>query len=114
MISYGKQTIEKDDIEAIIDVLNGDWLTQGPAIDLFEKDLCDYFGSQYACAVSNGTAALHLAAIALGWSKGDIILTTPITFLAIVVLVKKFVRVGNLLPNLLYLTLLANSLLLNE
>lgn len=82
MISYGKQTIEKDDIEAIIDVLNGDWLTQGPAIDLFEKDLCDYFGSQYACAVSNGTAALHLAAIALGWSKGDIILTTPITFLA--------------------------------
>ncbi len=82
MISYGKQTIEKDDIEAIIDVLNGDWLTQGPAIDLFEKDLCDYFGSKYACAVSNGTAALHLAAIALGWSKGDIILTTPITFLA--------------------------------
>ena len=69
MISYGKQTIEKDDIEAIVDVLNGDWLTQGPAIDLFEKDLCDYFGSEYACAVSNGTAALHLAAIALGWSK---------------------------------------------
>tara|TARA_B100001094_G_C18165620_1_gene791884 strand:+ start:904 stop:2067 length:1164 start_codon:yes stop_codon:yes gene_type:complete len=82
MISYGKQTIEKDDIEAIIDVLNGDWLTQGPAIDLFEKDLCGYFGSKHACAVSNGTAALHLAAIALGWSKGDIILTTPITFLA--------------------------------
>jgi perosamine synthetase len=82
MISYGKQTIDKDDIDAIINVLKGDWLTQGPAIDLFEQDLCDYFGSKYACAVSNGTTALHLAALALGWSKGDIILTTPITFLA--------------------------------
>ena len=82
MISYGKQTIEKDDIEAIIDILNGDWLTQGPAVNQFEQDLCDYYGSKYACAVSNGTAALHLAALALEWSKGDIVLTTPITFLA--------------------------------
>ncbi|QTA87897.1 UDP-4-amino-4,6-dideoxy-N-acetyl-beta-L-altrosamine transaminase [Desulfonema magnum] len=80
--SYGKQYIEKDDIQAVIDVLKSDWLTQGPTIGNFEKLLCEKLGSSYATAVANGTAALHLMALALGWMKGDVVLTTPITFLA--------------------------------
>ena len=82
MISYGKQSIDQSDIDAIVKVLKGDWLTQGPAIKTFENDIKDYFGSNYACAVANGTAALHLTGLALGWQKGDTIITTPITFLA--------------------------------
>ena len=82
MISYGRQSIDQSDIDAVVDVLNGDWLTQGPAVETFENDLKSYFGSAYACTVSNGTAALHLAGIALDWKEGDIVLTTPISFLA--------------------------------
>lgn len=82
MISYGKQTIDQSDIDAIIEVLKGDWLTQGPAVDHFENNLCEYFKSDYACAVSSGTAALHLTALALNWKPGDIVITSPITFLA--------------------------------
>ena len=82
MISYGKQSIDQGDIDAAIRVLKGDWLTQGPAVKNFETDLKNYFGANYACAVANGTAALHLTALALEWRPGDIIITTPITFLA--------------------------------
>ena len=82
MISYGKQTIDQSDIDSVIKILKSDWLTQGPAVENFENDLKNIFGSKYACAVSNGTAALHLVAKVLNWSSGDIILTTPITFLA--------------------------------
>jgi len=82
MISYGKQTINQADIDAVVEVLKGNWLTQGPAISIFENNLKRYFGSKHACAVSNGTAALHLAGLALGWEQGDIIITTPLTFLA--------------------------------
>jgi perosamine synthetase len=82
MISYGKQSIEQDDIDVVVKVLKGDWLTQGPDVKLFENDLQRYFGAGYSCVVSNGTAALHLTGIALGWQPGDIIITTPITFLA--------------------------------
>jgi len=82
MISYGKQSIDKSDIDSVIDVLNSDWLTQGPAVKTFENDLNHYFGSKYCCAVSNGTAALHLTGLALDWQVGDIIITSPITFLA--------------------------------
>ena len=82
MISYGKQTIDQDDIMAVIEILRGDWLTQGPAVEQFESDLKSYFGSNHACVVSNGTAALHLAGLALGWKKGDIVITSPLTFLA--------------------------------
>jgi UDP-4-amino-4,6-dideoxy-N-acetyl-beta-L-altrosamine transaminase len=82
MISYGKQSISKTDIDAVIEVLKGDWLTQGLAVDKFENDLKNYFGAKHVCAVSNGTAALHLVGLALGWKPGDIILTSPITFLA--------------------------------
>ena len=82
MISYGKQSIDQSDIDAVIEVLKSDWLTQGPKVEAFENDLKSYFGSKYACAVSNGTAALHLTGIALGWKEGDIVITSPITFLA--------------------------------
>ena len=82
MISYGKQTIGQGDIDAVVDVLKGDWLTQGPAVEKFEKDLQNYFGAKNVCSVSNGTAALHLAGLALRWKTGDIVLTTPLTFLA--------------------------------
>src|ERR1035438_8388813 len=80
--SYGKQTIEQDDIDAVVEVLQGDWLTQGPFVKKFEDDLAAKFGAEYVTAVANGTAGLHLIGLALGWQKGDIVLTTPITFLA--------------------------------
>jgi Predicted pyridoxal phosphate-dependent enzyme apparently involved in regulation of cell wall biogenesis len=82
MISYGKQSIDKLDIESVIKVLKSDWLTQGPAVEVFEKAIEIYFGANHACAVSSGTGALHLAGLALQWEPGDIVITTPITFLA--------------------------------
>lgn len=82
MISYGKQSIDQKDIDAVVKVLKGNWLTQGMAVETFENDLKNYFGAKHVCAVSNGTAALHLVGSALGWRPDDIILTSPITFLA--------------------------------
>lgn len=82
LYSYGKQTIEQDDIDAVVEVLKGDWLTQGPAVSNLEKKLKNKFNAKYCTAVSNGTAALHLIGLTLGWEKGDIVITTPITFLA--------------------------------
>ena len=82
MISYGKQSIFDDDIEAVVEVLKSDFLTQGSKIELFENHLKNKFGGNYCSVVSNGTAALHLGGLVLGWKPGDIILTTPITFLA--------------------------------
>jgi len=82
MISYGKQSIDQSDIDAVVEVLKGDWLTQGPAVETFENDIKNYFGAKHVCAVSNGTAALHLAGLALDWQPGDIVITTPLTFLA--------------------------------
>lgn len=80
--TYGKQLVDKEDIKNVISVLKSDWLTQGPKIDAFEKALCVKFKSKYASAVSNGTAGLHLIALALGWSEKDIVITSPITFAA--------------------------------
>jgi len=82
MISYGKQSINQDDIDAVVDVLRSDFLTQGPRVAEFENDLANYCGSQYAKTVSNGTAALHLAYLAIGLKQGDIVWTTPNTFVA--------------------------------
>jgi UDP-4-amino-4,6-dideoxy-N-acetyl-beta-L-altrosamine transaminase len=84
MISYGKQSIDQADIDAVVKVLKGDWLTQGPAIKNFETDLKNYFGAKHTCVVANGTSALHLAGLALGWQPGDIVITSPLTFLATV------------------------------
>ncbi len=81
-IPYGRQQIDQEDIEAVIDVLKSDYLTQGPKIAEFEQAFIEYIGAKYAVAVSNGTAALHLSALALGVKPGDKVITTPITFSA--------------------------------
>lgn len=82
MIPYGKQNITDEDIQAVAKALKGDFLTQGPTILEFEKAFAEYIGCNYAVAVSNGTAALHLSALALGVGNGDKVITTPITFAA--------------------------------
>jgi UDP-4-amino-4,6-dideoxy-N-acetyl-beta-L-altrosamine transaminase len=81
-ISYGRQHITSEDIEAVSKALQSDYLTQGPRIVEFEKAFAEYIGCRYAVAVSNGTAALHLAAMALDVKKGEKVITTPITFAA--------------------------------
>ena len=82
IIPYGRQNITQDDIEAVINNLTSDFLTQGPKILEFEKAFAQYVGSTYAVAVSNGTAALHLCTLALEVKEGDKVITTPITFAA--------------------------------
>ena len=82
MISYGKQSINQDDINAVVDVLKSDFLTQGPKVAEFEQDLANYCSAKYAKAISNGTAALHLAYLAVGLKSGDTVWTTPNTFVA--------------------------------
>lgn len=81
-IPYGKQNITDDDIRAVTDTLISDFLTQGPKIKEFEEAFAKYVGSQFAVAVANGTAALHLAAIALNVKPSQKVITTPITFAA--------------------------------
>lgn len=81
-IPYGKQFISLDDIEAVVHTLQSEYLTQGPKITEFEKNFAEYIGCKYAVAVANGTAALHLSAMAVGVSAGQKIITTPITFAA--------------------------------
>lgn len=81
-IPYGRQHVTDEDIAAVVDILKSDYLTQGPNISEFETKFADYVGSKYAVAVSNGTVALHIAAIALGVQAGDKWITTPNTFLA--------------------------------
>lgn len=81
-IPYGRQNITDEDIQAVVEVLKSDWLTQGPDIKRFEDGFAEYVGAKYAVAVSNGTAALHLSAMVLGVKSGDKVITTPITFVA--------------------------------
>lgn len=82
MIPYGKHHLEEDDIQAVVDVLRSGVLTQGPAVESFERAIADYVGAKYAIAVSSGTAALHLAALAAGVGPGTTLVTSPITFVA--------------------------------
>lgn len=82
MLNYGRQWIDQDDCQAVLDVLNSDFLTQGPSVKKFEDDLAAMTGAKYAVAVSNGTAALHLAVAALNLEKNSFGVTTPITFAA--------------------------------
>lgn len=82
MIPYGKQTIEQDDIQAVVDVLKSDFLTTGPKIAEIEQTVADYVGAKYAVAISNGTSALHAACFAAGIGPGDEVITTPLTFAA--------------------------------
>lgn len=81
-INYGKQQITDEDIQAVTEVLKSDYLTQGPKVKEFEEKFADYIGSDYAVALANGTAALHLSAMTLNIKPGDKVLTTPITFAA--------------------------------
>lgn len=81
-IPYGRQLIDEDDIQAVIEALQADFLTTGPRIAEFERKFAEYVGVEYAVAVSNGTAALHLACLAAGIKEGDEVITTPITFVA--------------------------------
>jgi len=81
-LPYGHQWLDEDDIEAVVQVLRSDWITQGSKIKEFEKAVAEYVGAKYAVAVSSGTAALHAACFAAGISKGDEVITTPITFVA--------------------------------
>lgn len=73
-IPYGRHTIDKEDIQAVVEVLKSDWITQGPKIKEFEDALCKYTGAKYAVAVSSGTAALHIACLAAGIKEGICIL----------------------------------------
>ena len=82
VIPYGKQHISEEDVKAVVDALNSDYLTQGPIISEFEFKFAKYIGAKYAVAVSNGTAALHLSTLALNLKKGQKVITTPITFAA--------------------------------
>jgi UDP-4-amino-4,6-dideoxy-N-acetyl-beta-L-altrosamine transaminase len=82
MIPYGRQDISEDDIQAVINVLKSDFLTQGPAVPNFEKVIADYCGANHAFAVNSATSGLHIACLALGVGKGDLVWTSSITFVA--------------------------------
>lgn len=81
-IPYGKQDISEEDIKAVVETLTSDFLTQGPAISKFEEKFADYVEAKYAVAVSNATAGLHIATLALGLKPNERVITTPITFAA--------------------------------
>lgn len=81
-IPYGRQHITESDIQAVVETLKSDFLTQGPKVSEFEQAFANYIGANHALAISNGTAALHLATMALGVKPGDKVITTPLTFAA--------------------------------
>ena len=82
MIPYGKQSILQEDIDSVIEVMNSEFLTQGPITTKFEKELSNYCNSKYSVAVVNATCALHIACLALDVKQGDIVWTSPISFVA--------------------------------
>ncbi len=82
MIPYGRQDINKEDIKEVVNVLKSDFLTQGPKVPMFENIVKDYVGANYSIAVNSATSALHIACLSLGLSKGDILWTSPNTFVA--------------------------------
>ena len=81
-IPYGRQDISQADIQAVVSVLQSEWLTQGPAIEQFEKKVAEYCGIKYAVAVNSATSALHIACMAAGLGEGDFLWTSPNTFVA--------------------------------
>ncbi|MBV8985231.1 MAG: aminotransferase class I/II-fold pyridoxal phosphate-dependent enzyme, partial [Acidimicrobiia bacterium] len=82
VIPYGRQSVDDDDIAAVVEVLKGDWLTTGPQVAEFEQALADKVGARHAVAFASGTAALHGAAAAAGLGPGDIVVTSPLSFAA--------------------------------
>jgi len=81
-IPYGRQLIDDDDIGAVVEILKSDWLTQGPTIEKFERAVANYCGVEYAVAVNSATSALHIACLASGLGPGDVLWTSPNTFVA--------------------------------
>ena len=81
-IPYGRQNINEDDIQAVVNILRSEYLTQGPAVPAFERALADYCGIAEAIAVNSATSALHLACLALNVGPGDLVWTTPVSFVA--------------------------------
>jgi UDP-4-amino-4,6-dideoxy-N-acetyl-beta-L-altrosamine transaminase len=81
-IPYGRQSIDEQDIQAVVEVLKSDFLTQGPLVPMFEQAVCSKVGAKYATAVNSATSALHLACLALGVQPGDLVWTSAITFVA--------------------------------
>ena len=82
MIPYGKQDLNQQDIDSVVDVLKSDFLTQGPKVPEFERVLANYTGAKHALAVNSATSALHIACLALGLKSGDYLWTSPVTFVA--------------------------------
>lgn len=82
MIPYGRQSLDEEDIQSVMRVLRGEWLTQGPTIEAFEQSVSDYVGTQHAVAFSSCTAALHGATWAAGLGPGNLVYTSPLTFMA--------------------------------
>ncbi|WP_306535748.1 UDP-4-amino-4,6-dideoxy-N-acetyl-beta-L-altrosamine transaminase [Geobacter sp.] len=81
-IPYGRQSISQQDIQAVVDVLSSDWLTRGPMVERFERTVADHCGTAHAVAVNSATSALHIACLAAGLGPGDILWTSPNTFVA--------------------------------
>ncbi|MBK8761685.1 MAG: UDP-4-amino-4,6-dideoxy-N-acetyl-beta-L-altrosamine transaminase [Sulfuritalea sp.] len=81
-IPYGRQDINQADIDAVVEVLRSDFLTQGPVVPAFESEVATYCGAEHAVAVNSATSALHIACFALGVGRGDVVWTSPITFVA--------------------------------
>jgi perosamine synthetase len=81
-LNYGRQWLEDDDIQSVVEILRGDWLTMGPSVEKFERAVAEYVGAQYGVAVNSGTAALHVAAFAAGIGPGDEVIVSPMTFAA--------------------------------
>src|SRR5215471_11888074 len=82
LLPYGHQSIEEEDIQAVVDILRSDWLTTGPKVSEFEEAFAAFVGAKYGVAFSSGTAALHGAAFAAGLQSGDEAITSPLTFAA--------------------------------
>lgn len=82
MIPYGRQDVSEADIQAVVDILRSDFLTQGPAVPAFERAVAAYCGAHHAVAVNSATSALHIACLTLGVGPGDLVWTSPITFVA--------------------------------
>lgn len=82
MVPYGRQNISEDDIKAVVEVLRSDFITQGPVVPDFEKSVATYCGAKHAVAVNSATSALHIACLALDVGPGDVVWTSPVTFVA--------------------------------
>ena len=82
MIPYAQQDINEDDIAAVVEVLQSEFITQGPAVPKFEAAVAEYCNVSYAVAVNSATSALHIACLSLGVGRGDVVWTSPLTFVA--------------------------------